>query len=67
MVYMTLFGAGKIIFGQWGVGFAYLAAAAAAGAFLFWHLSRRGWNVLAEGTAPSPAVEKAKGQGTGKS
>jgi hypothetical protein len=47
MVYLTLFGAGKIIFGYWGMGLMFLAAAAAAGVYLYWHLSRRGWNVLA--------------------
>ncbi len=63
MVYMALFGAGKIIFGQWGVGASYLAAGTAAGAFLYWHLSRRGWDVLAEGSPPAAAAPKAQGDG----
>ncbi len=48
MIYATLFGAGKIIFGQRGLGLLFLAAAAGAGIFLYRHLSRRGWKVVAD-------------------
>jgi Na+/proline symporter len=43
LVYAALFGVGKLIFGQAALGLALLAVAAAAGCFLYWHLSRRGW------------------------
>ena len=47
-VYMTLFGVGKIIFGQAVVGVAFLAVAVAAGAVLYWDLDRRGWKTVLE-------------------
>jgi Na+/proline symporter len=47
-VYMTLFGVGKIIFGQTGTGLAFLAVAAAAAAVLYWDLDRRGWKTVLE-------------------
>jgi solute:Na+ symporter, SSS family len=48
-VYLALFGVGKLIFGELGLGLAFLALAAAATAFLYWHLSRRGWRVVSDG------------------
>ena len=46
LVYCSLFGLGKIIFGQWPAGLALLAVAAVAGYLIFWDLSRRGWESL---------------------
>lgn len=46
MIYLTLFGVGKLIFGQMGVGVAFLAVAAVAGIAVYWNLNRRGWKVL---------------------
>ena len=60
MVYLTLFGAGKIIFGHWGAGLSFLGAAAAAAVYLYWHLSRRGWNVLTDESPPEPGVPRSK-------
>ncbi len=48
MIYMTLFGVGKIIFGQAGVGIGFLAVAAVAGGTLYWDLNRRGWKTVME-------------------
>jgi SSS family solute:Na+ symporter len=48
LVYMTLFGVGKIIFGQPLVGCCYLITAGLAGWFIFWDLNRRGWKTLLE-------------------
>lgn len=48
MIYCTLFGTGKLIFGQWQTGILFLAVAFVSGGFLFWHLSRRGWQVMGE-------------------
>jgi solute:Na+ symporter, SSS family len=48
LVYLTLFGVGKIIFGQPEVGIAFLAIAAAAGCVLYWDLNRRGWKTVLE-------------------
>lgn len=39
LIYMTLFGVGKIIFGQASVGLAFLALAALAGGVLYWDLT----------------------------
>jgi hypothetical protein len=46
MVYGTLFGIGKIIFGAWFAGLLLLGCAALSGYFIFWDLSRRGWQTL---------------------
>lgn len=45
-IYLFLFGAGKIIFGQMGAGMAFLAIGVIGGAFVYWDLSRRGWKVI---------------------
>jgi solute:Na+ symporter, SSS family len=46
LVYATLFGIGKIIFGNWTLGLLLLAIAGGAGYMIFWDLSRRGWQAL---------------------
>jgi Na+/proline symporter len=46
MVYMTLFGIGKLILGSTATGFVFLAVAAVCGFIIYWDLSRRGWETL---------------------
>jgi Na+/proline symporter len=46
MIYLALFGIGHLVFGRWVLGIAMLIGAAAMGRFLFWDLSRRGWETL---------------------
>ena len=46
MIYSSLFGIGKIILKETGVGLAFLGAAAVAGAIIYWDLSRRGWSTV---------------------
>jgi SSS family solute:Na+ symporter len=48
MIYSALFGIGKIILKETGLGLAFLAAAAVAGAIIYWDLSRRGWSTVLE-------------------
>jgi solute:Na+ symporter, SSS family len=48
MVYMTLFGVGRIIFGQVFQGVLFLAVAVAAGAIIYRDLNRRGWKSVME-------------------
>ena len=48
LVYMTLFGVGKVLFGHTGLGLGFLAIAAAAGGVLYWNLNRRGWKSVIE-------------------
>jgi solute:Na+ symporter, SSS family len=48
LVYMTLFGIGKIIFGQPMVGVVFLVIAAVAGWIIYWDLNRRGWKTIME-------------------
>ncbi len=48
LVYMTLFGVGKLIFGQVLAGFALLLLAAIAGSVICWDLNRRGWKTVTE-------------------
>jgi Na+/proline symporter len=43
MIYCSLFGIGKVVFGEWIVGLLLLALAGVAGWLIFWDLSRRGW------------------------
>jgi len=47
-VYLTLFGVGKIIFGQPLLGFSFLIVGAAAAALIYWDLNRRGWKTVLE-------------------
>lgn len=48
LVYMTLFGVGKLIFGETALGLLLLTVAAAAGATIYWDLNRRGWKTVLE-------------------
>src|SRR5437867_7835454 len=48
-VYLSLFGIGKIVLGFPATGFLYLVLAAAAGGYIYWDFSRRGWQALSEG------------------
>ncbi len=48
LIYMTLFGFGKIIFGEYLVGILFLILAFIAGSVIYWDLSKRGWETLAE-------------------
>jgi Na+/proline symporter len=47
-IYCSLFGMGKIILGHMALGAGMLAAGFAAGAIIYWDLSRRGWSALSE-------------------
>ncbi len=64
LVYASLFGIGKIIFGEWIAGLLLLGLAAAAGYLIFWDLSRRGWQSFSGADQPlsqtSPAQAKIK-------
>jgi len=46
LIYLSLFGIGKIIFGSPLTGVAMLVAAILCAAFIFWDLERRGWETL---------------------
>ena len=48
MIYMTLFGIGKIIFGQPMLGVVFLVIAFIAGWVIYWDLNRRGWKSVIE-------------------
>ncbi|MDR1726795.1 MAG: Na+:solute symporter [Acidobacteriota bacterium] len=48
MVYLTLFGVGKIIFGATGKGLVLLAVALAAGGVIYRDLNRRGWKAVTD-------------------
>jgi solute:Na+ symporter, SSS family len=48
MIYMTLFGIGKIIFGQPMLGIVFLVIAVIAGWVIYWDLNRRGWKSVIE-------------------
>ncbi len=46
MVYMALFGIGKLLLGATGLGLAFLATSAASGYAIYKDFSRRGWETL---------------------
>ncbi|MBU6401695.1 MAG: sodium:proline symporter, partial [Verrucomicrobia bacterium] len=46
MIYLLLFGTGKIIFGAWVTGAWFVLAGLVAGGFVYWELNRRNWRVL---------------------
>jgi Na+/proline symporter len=48
LVYMTLFGVGKLIFGQIPAGVAFLVIALIAGGIIYWDLNRRGWKSVTD-------------------
>jgi solute:Na+ symporter, SSS family len=48
LVYMSLFGVGKIIFGQTGTGIGFLFIALIAGWIIYRDLNRRGWKAVIE-------------------
>jgi solute:Na+ symporter, SSS family len=48
MIYGTLFGIGKIIFGDTPIGLVLLGVAVSAGAFIYTDLTRRGWKSVVD-------------------
>ena len=48
LVYMTLFGVGKLIFGQLVLGIGLLVLAMLAGWIIYWDLNRRGWKSITD-------------------
>jgi hypothetical protein len=48
LIYGWLFGIGKLLFGETLLGLALIAAGMAAGAVIYWDLSRRGWSSVAQ-------------------
>jgi solute:Na+ symporter, SSS family len=50
LIYCTMFGIGEIVLQEWLPGLVLLACAAAAGYFIYWSLSRRGWETLSGAT-----------------
>jgi Na+/proline symporter len=64
LVYASLFGIGKIVFGDWLFGLVLLAIAGGAGYMIFWDLSRRGWQALSgtEQAAVTLKMDSAQAQ-----
>jgi SSS family solute:Na+ symporter len=60
LVYGCLFGIGKLVFQEYGMGLLLLAIGAVAGYLIFWDLSRRGWETLS-GATPAVEAQPAKG------
>ncbi|MBX9600559.1 MAG: Na+:solute symporter [Bryobacteraceae bacterium] len=48
LIYGALFGIGKLLLGDTGLGAGMLLLSAVAGFFIYWNLSRRGWSTVVE-------------------
>ena len=48
LVMFGVFGIGKIIFGELGLGLLFLATSALAGGAIYWHLSKIGWEKVGD-------------------
>ena len=48
LIYGSLFGVGKILLKDYATGIVFLAVGLAAGAVIYWDLSRRGWSSVLE-------------------
>jgi Na+/proline symporter len=48
LIYGALFGSGKLILGDVGLGLGLLALAVAGGVVIYWDLSRRGWSSVVD-------------------
>jgi len=46
LVYMAMFGIGKILLGELGLGFLFLSISALSGYLIYWDFSRRGWEAF---------------------
>jgi hypothetical protein len=46
LVYCSMFSVGELVLQEWLPGFLLLLAAAGSGWFIYWSLSRRGWETL---------------------
>ena len=60
LIYCTMFGIGELVLEEWLPGFILLIGAALAGYFIYWSLSRRGWETLSgveHLPAPAPAAK----------
>ncbi len=48
LIYGWLMGVGKLLLHEYAIGFVFVAIGLAAGAVIYWDLSRRGWQTVAE-------------------
>ena len=55
-----MFGIGELVLQAWVTGFVLLVVAALAGYFIYWSLSRRGWETLSG--ASSEPFQASKGK-----
>ena len=60
LVYCCMFGIGELVLQAWVTGFVLLTVAAIAGYFIYWSLSRRGWETLSGAADDSLPVSDAK-------
>ena len=48
MVYMALFGIGKLLLGSVGLGLLFIVISAVSGYAIYWDFSQRGWETLSK-------------------
>ncbi len=48
LIYGTLFGVGKLLMGETSLGIVLLVVGFAAGAVIYWDLTRRGWSTVVD-------------------
>jgi solute:Na+ symporter, SSS family len=54
LVYCCMFGIGELVLQAWVTGLVLLSVAALAGYFIYWSLSRRGWETLSGAADDEP-------------
>jgi SSS family solute:Na+ symporter len=54
MIYLALFGVGKLLFGNYLLGGVLLAISVISGGLMYWDLQRRGWKVFGEESSEDP-------------
>lgn len=62
LIYCAMFGIGELVLQEWLPGFILLVCAALAGYFIYWSLSRRGWETLSGAESTATPSQPAKPQ-----
>ena len=59
MIYMILFGTGKLLFGETTTGLLFFAIAVVSAGVIYWDLNARGWAVITDDGSTDDIVPPA--------